>query len=86
MTASAQKSTERFRGSVKWYDENKGYGFIVPDGSRGKDADIFVHVSQLQASRIKADALFEGVRIEFSTQKSDRPPYKPMAVDLKVLD
>ena len=38
------------RGMVKWFNADKGYGFIEPAGG-GKD--IFVHISQVQASGLK---------------------------------
>lgn len=50
-------------GTVKFFDEQKGFGFITPD-SGGKD--IFVHVSALTDKPIKAD---DKVRYEMSNGK-----------------
>jgi len=47
-------------GTVKWFNEKKGYGFIVPDGT---DVDVFVHYSVIQAEGYKT--LAEGERVEF---------------------
>ena len=53
-------------GVVKWYDSEKGYGFIKPqDGSK----DVFLHVSQLKRSRVDGD-LGEGDLLMFETEDS----------------
>ena len=53
-------------GVVKWYDSEKGYGFIKPqDGSK----DVFLHVSQLKRSRVDGD-LGEGDLLTFETEDS----------------
>ncbi len=47
-------------GTVKWFNESKGYGFISPDdGSH----DIFVHITAVQSSGL--DKLDEGQKLEF---------------------
>lgn len=48
------------QGTVKWFNSEKGYGFITPDNG-GKDA--FVHVNDLQRSRV--NGLTEGQRVNF---------------------
>jgi len=47
------------RGSVKWFDDRKGYGFIARDGGK----DIFVHFSAIQDAGFKT--LTEGEEVEF---------------------
>jgi CspA family cold shock protein len=47
-------------GTVKWFNENKGYGFIAPDDG---EKDVFVHYTALEASGIKS--LTEGQKISF---------------------
>lgn len=47
-------------GTVKWFSDDKGYGFIQPDGG-GKD--VFVHVKQVNQSGM--DRLVEGQRVIF---------------------
>lgn len=48
-------------GTVKWFNEEKGYGFITPDG--GGD-DVFVHHSQIQAEGFRK--LDEGQKVEYT--------------------
>ena len=48
------------RGTVKWFNGEKGYGFITPEEG-GKD--LFVHYSNIQATGYKS--LNEGQRVEF---------------------
>jgi CspA family cold shock protein len=69
---------DRLRGTVKFFNEAKGYGFIVPDGG---GADIFVHVSAVQRSGLSL--LENGARVTFATEP-DRRGKGPKAVDLKV--
>lgn len=66
-------------GSVKWFNTDKGYGFLTPDeGAR----DVFVHITALQEAGL--DTLKEGQRIEFElTQNQDG---KTKATGLRVLE
>lgn len=49
-------------GTVKWFNEQKGYGFITPDDS---EDDLFVHFSSIESEGFKS--LQEGQRVEFET-------------------
>jgi CspA family cold shock protein len=54
-------------GTVKWFNNSKGYGFIAPaDGS----SDIFVHFSAIQGDGYKS--LAEGQSVEFDMEQSDK--------------
>ncbi|HHJ13882.1 MAG TPA: cold-shock protein [Gammaproteobacteria bacterium] len=54
-------------GTVKWFNESKGYGFIAPsDGG----ADIFVHFSSIQAEGFKT--LSEGQSVSFDTEQGPK--------------
>ncbi len=55
------------RGTVKWFNDQKGYGFITPeDGSK----DVFVHHSQIQGDGFKS--LQEGQVVEFEVTSSQK--------------
>lgn len=66
-------------GKVKWFNDQKGYGFIKPDDG---GADIFVHISAVERSGLKT--LAENQSISFELYKDERRG-KTSAVDLKVL-
>lgn len=55
-----QSSGERLNGTVKWFNTQKGYGFIKPDG---QERDIFVHISALQQSGL--ERLNDNQRVSF---------------------
>ena len=56
------------QGTVKWFNADKGYGFIAVDGGR----DVFVHFSAIQMDGYRS--LEEGQRVEFDIETSDRGP------------
>jgi CspA family cold shock protein len=58
--------TERFKGTVKWFNATKGYGFIgLEDGE-----DVFVHFSAIQAEGYRK--LEEGQVVEFSVESGPK--------------
>ena len=66
------------RGTVKWFNNAKGYGFIGPeDGSK----DVFVHYSAIQAEGYKA--LHEGQRVEYEIAHGEKGL---QAANVKLLD
>jgi cold shock protein len=69
--------TEMATGTVKWFNPTKGYGFIQPSGSSGKD--VFVHISAVE--RAGLSSLNEGQTVEYEIE-SNRG--KESAVNLKI--
>ena len=65
-------------GTVKWFNEQKGYGFIQPDQG-GKD--VFVHISAVERSGLPG--LREGQKISYEVE-ADRRSGKESATNLKV--
>ena len=53
-------------GTVKWFNNEKGYGFIAREGGD----DVFVHFSNIQSNGYRT--LEEGQRVEFEITQSDR--------------
>jgi CspA family cold shock protein len=56
-------------GTVKWFNDAKGYGFIAPDEG-GKD--VFVHHSNIAGEGFKT--LSEGAKVEFETREGQKGP------------
>lgn len=58
----------RERGTVKWFNESKGFGFI----ERESGGDVFVHFSDISGEGFKT--LYDGQAVEFEVQDSDKGP------------
>lgn len=57
------------QGTVKWFNAEKGYGFITPDdGSK----DLFVHFSEIQGNGYRS--LDEGQKVEFEVGQGQKGP------------
>lgn len=60
--------SERMQGTVKWFNGDKGYGFIsTEDGP-----DVFAHYSEIQATGYRS--LNEGDRVEFTMTQGEKGP------------
>lgn len=61
---------DRVNGTVKWFNGEKGYGFIAPDdGSK----DVFVHYSEIQSTSTYRN-LDEGDRVEMTIEQGAKGP------------
>jgi len=69
MTPKEEYGYMSITGTVKWFNDEKGYGFITPDGGA---KDCFVHHSAIQGSGFKS--LREGDRVEFDTESGPKGP------------
>ena len=58
------------QGTVKWFNNSKGYGFI----SRDNGDDVFVHFSDIEDTSGGYRSLEEGQRVEFTVERSDKGP------------
>lgn len=68
--------SDRLQGKVKFFNENKGFGFIEVVGGQ----DVFVHISAVERSGL--DTLEMGQKVSFETQP-DKKGKGPRAVNLK---
>ena len=57
------------QGTVKWFNDQKGFGFITPDDG---SPDVFAHFSEIQSDGFKT--LTEGQKVEFEVQQGDKGP------------
>lgn len=60
-------------GTVVWFNSEKGYGFIKPDGG---GPDLYVHYSSIQASGYRT--LDEGAWASFAVESGQKGPHAPM--------
>ncbi len=67
----------RITGTVKWFNNTKGYGFI----SQSAGADVFVHYSAIQEKGYKT--LREGEQVEFDVKMGPRGPQAEQVVRLE---
>jgi len=66
------------RGTVKWFNATKGYGFIAPEGG---EKDVFVHYSGINSEGYRT--LQNDQRVTFEVQQGDKGP---QAVNVRVTD
>jgi CspA family cold shock protein len=59
------------KGTVKWFNKKKGYGFITPDDG---SPDIFVHYSAIQGGEGEFKIIYEGDIVEYETTEGQKGP------------
>jgi CspA family cold shock protein len=59
----------REKGTVKWFNDQKGFGFITPDSGK---KDVFVHQTAIMAAGFRT--LAEGDKVEFSVEQGPKGP------------
>ena len=64
-------------GTVKWFNSEKGYGFISPDDG---SADLFAHFTAIEGNGRRD--LFEAQRVEFDTEQGQKGP---QATNIRVI-
>ena len=67
-------SSQRVNGTVKWFNDAKGFGFLAVEGGK----DVFVHHSAIDAEGFRS--LSEGDKVEFSIEQG---PKGPSAVNVR---
>jgi CspA family cold shock protein len=64
-------------GTVKWFNDQKGYGFITPEDG---DKDLFVHQSSIEGDGFRS--LAEGAKVSYDTEQG---PKGPAAANVRAL-
>lgn len=67
----------QFQGSVRWFNNAKGYGFL----GRESGPDVFVHYSAIRSDGYKS--LKEGEKVEYDVVQGDKGPQADQVVRLK---
>src|SRR5947208_17195375 len=67
--ADVTRSTAVAQGTVKWFNAEKGFGFIAQDGGEG---DVFVHYSEIEGRGFRT--LEENQRVEFEVGQGQKGP------------
>lgn len=66
-------------GTVKWFNESKGFGFISNDDGSG---DVFVHFSAIQGNGYKS--LAEGQKVSYDTETDPKDSRKLRAINVRI--
>lgn len=67
-------------GTVKWFNESKGFGFISNDNG---GEDVFVHFSAIQGNGFKT--LAEGQKVSYDTETDPKDPRKLRAINVRAI-
>ena len=69
-----------YSGTVKWFNTDKGFGFITNDNGSG---DLFVHFSAIQSSGYRV--LEEGQKVTFDTEPDPKDSRKQRAINVSAI-
>jgi CspA family cold shock protein len=68
------------KGTVKWFDKKKGYGFVTPDDG---SADIFIHYSAIKGGEDEFKIVYEGDIVEYEITEGKKGP---QASNVKIVE
>jgi len=71
---------DTLKGTVKWFNNQKGYGFISPAEGGSDDKDLFVHMSSIQMEGFKT--LKDGQEVEYEVGEGEKGPVASNVVPL----
>ena len=71
---------DTLKGTVKWFNNQKGYGFISPEEGGSDDKDLFVHMSSIQMEGFKT--LKDGQEVEYEVGEGEKGPVATNVVPL----
>jgi CspA family cold shock protein len=69
------------RGTVKWFNDAMGYGFIQPDNEDSSGQDVFVHYTDIEADGYRT--LTQGTSVEYEKANG---PKGPKATNVKIVN
>lgn len=70
MTEEIEEKVIRYTGAVKWFNNQKGFGFIVPSKESNLKKDVFVHYTAIPGTGYRT--LTEGDTVEFSIESTKK--------------
>jgi len=78
---TATLDEDRVTGTVKWFNDEKGYGFITPDGADSRGKDCFVHFTAIQGQEGRKK-LADGARVEFEIVPGQKGPQAANVIEI----
>ncbi len=71
VAAVRSEDSQREEGAIKWFDETKGFGFIIRDAG----GEIFMHKRSIKAANGERPQLPDGCRVSFQVAENEKGPY-----------
>ena len=68
------------KGTVKWFNKKKGYGFITPDDG---SPDLFVHYSAIEGEAEEFKIIYEGDIVKYGVTEGEKGP---QAIDVSIIE